>query len=54
MVDRGKAVKVEVGQTVTQNIDMSRQEYIDKMTPDQKKQLEELKAKNAEALKANP
>lgn len=53
MVDEVKSIKVEAGQTLTQNIDMSRQEYIDKMTPDQKKQLEELKAKNAEALKAN-
>jgi tetratricopeptide (TPR) repeat protein len=53
MVDQVKAVKVVVGQTLTQNIDMSRQEYIDKMTPDQKKQLEELKGKNADALKAN-
>jgi tetratricopeptide (TPR) repeat protein len=53
MVDQVKAVKVEAGQTVTQNIDMSRQEYIDKMTPDQKKQLEDLKAKNSDALKAN-
>ena len=53
MVDQVKSIKVEAGQTVTQNIDMSRQEYIDKMTPDQKKQLEELKSKNSEAMKAN-
>ena len=53
MVDQVKTLKVEAGQTVTQNIDMSRQEYIDKMTPDQKKQLEELKSKNSEAMKAN-
>ena len=32
---------------------MSRQEYIDKMTPEEKKQLEDLKKANAEALKAN-
>src|ERR1039458_10252747 len=32
---------------------MSRREYIDKMTPDQKKQLEDLKKVNTEALKAN-
>ena len=53
MVDEAKNVKVVVGQTVTQNIDMSRAEFIDKMSPEQKKQLEELKAKNAEAMKAN-
>jgi tetratricopeptide (TPR) repeat protein len=32
---------------------MSRQEYIDKMSPDEKKQLEELKKQNSEALKQN-
>ena len=32
---------------------MSRQEYIDAMTPDEKKQLEELRKQNAEALKSN-
>lgn len=53
MVDEAKGVKVVVGETVTQNIDMSRQEYIDKMTPEQKKQLEELKSKNSEAMKSN-
>lgn len=53
MVDSVKAVKVTPGDTVTQNIDMSRQEFIDKMTPEEKKQLEELKSKNTEAMKAN-
>ena len=53
MVDSVKGVKVVSGQTLTQNIDMSRQEFIDTMTPEQKKQLEELKSKNSEALKAN-
>jgi tetratricopeptide (TPR) repeat protein len=32
---------------------MSRKEYIDKLDPEQKKQLEELKTKNAAAMKAN-
>ena len=35
------------------NFDMSRKEYIDKMTPEEKKQLEEFKKKNAEVTAAN-
>lgn len=35
------------------NFDMSRQEYIDKMTPEEKKTLEEYKKKNAAAVAAN-
>jgi tetratricopeptide (TPR) repeat protein len=53
MVDSVKGVKVVSGQTLNQNIDMSRQEFIDTMSPEQKKQLEELKSKNSEAMKAN-
>ncbi len=53
MVDYLKAVKVVPGQDVLADIDMSRQEYIDKMPPEQKKQLEELKKANSEAIKAN-
>ena len=37
----------------TADIDMSRQDYIEKLPEDQKKQLEELRKKNSEALKAN-
>lgn len=46
-------VKVTVGQDVVQDIDMSRAEYINSLSPDQKKQLEELKKHNAEAMKTN-
>ena len=46
-------VKAVVGQDVAQDIDMSRKEYIDALSPEQKKQLEDLKKHNAEALKAN-
>jgi tetratricopeptide (TPR) repeat protein len=46
-------VKIVVGQDVLQDFDMSRKEYVDKLDPEQKKQLEELKAKNAEAFKTN-
>ncbi len=35
------------------NFDMSRKEYIDKMTPEEKKQLEEFKKKNSEVAAAN-
>lgn len=35
------------------NFDMTRKEYIDKMTPEEKKQLEEFKKKNSEAVQAN-
>src|ERR1039458_4718647 len=51
--DHIENVKVAVGQDVLQDIDMSRKEYIDSLSPEQKKQLEELKKKNSEAMKAN-
>jgi tetratricopeptide (TPR) repeat protein len=53
MVDSIRGVKIVAGQDTSQDVDMSRQEYIDKMTPEEKKQLEELKKANADALKAN-
>ena len=53
MVDSIDGVKIVVGQDVKQDIDMSRAEFIDKLTPEQKKALEDLKKKNAEALKTN-
>jgi tetratricopeptide (TPR) repeat protein len=53
MVDSIRGVKITVGEDTAQDDDMSRQEYIDKMSPDQKKQLEDLRKANAEALKAN-
>ncbi|MGA9672112.1 MAG: hypothetical protein WBQ94_23065 [Terracidiphilus sp.] len=53
MVDSFPNVKIVAGQDILQDFDMSRKEYIDKLDPEQKKQLEELKAKNGEALKAN-
>ncbi len=51
--DRFDNVKVVANQDTTQDIDMSRQEYIDKLPEEQKKQLEDLKKKNAAALQAN-
>ena len=53
MVDYIDNVKVVVGQDVLQDMDMSRKDFIDKLTPEEKKQLEELKKKNSEAMKAN-
>ncbi|SPE17317.1 conserved exported hypothetical protein [Candidatus Sulfotelmatomonas gaucii] len=53
MVDSIRGVKIVAGQDTAQDDDMSRQEYIDKMSPDEKKQLEDLKKSNADALKAN-
>jgi len=53
MVDEIRGIKIVAGQDIEQDDDMSRQEYIDKMTPEQKKQLEDLRKVNAEALKAN-
>ncbi len=53
MVDSIRGVKVVAGQDTEQDVDMSRQEYLDKMSPDQRKQLEDLKKQNADALKAN-
>jgi tetratricopeptide (TPR) repeat protein len=53
MVDSVRGVKIVAEVDLAQDDDMSRQEYIDAMTPDEKKQLEELKKQNAEALKSN-
>ncbi|MGD0736260.1 MAG: carboxypeptidase-like regulatory domain-containing protein [Terracidiphilus sp.] len=53
MVDSFDNVKIVAGQDVLQDFDMTRQAFIDKLSPDQKKQLEDLKKHNAEALKTN-
>lgn len=52
-VDEIDNVTVTAGQTTEANIDMSRPEYIDKLSPEEKKQLEDMRKHNAEALKAN-
>jgi tetratricopeptide (TPR) repeat protein len=51
--DRYDNVKIAAGQDNTQDIDMSRAEYIEKLPDDQKKQLEELRKNNAQAMQAN-
>jgi len=53
MVDDLPNIKVTAGEDVTADLDMSRPEYISKMTPEQQKQLEELKKQNASAINAN-
>lgn len=51
--DHADNVRVVVGQDTAQDIDMSRKEYIDALPADQRKELEELKKHNSEAMKAN-
>jgi len=53
MVDYKDGVKVVFGQDVLQDIDMSRKEFVDGLSPEVKKQLEEMKKHNAEAMKTN-
>ena len=53
MVDSFENIKVVVGTDTAQDVDMSRQEFIDKLPPEAKKQAEEMKKHNSEALKVN-
>jgi tetratricopeptide (TPR) repeat protein len=53
MVDSIRGIKIVADVDLAQDDDMSRQEFLDAMTPDEKKQLEDLKKQNAEALKSN-
>jgi len=52
-VDLIDNVKIVAGEDLHQDDDMSRQAYLDKMTPEQKKQVEEFRKKNAEVMKSN-
>lgn len=51
--DRLDNVTVAPNADTAVDFDMSRQEYVDKLPPEEKKQLEEIRQKNAAALKAN-
>jgi tetratricopeptide (TPR) repeat protein len=51
--DQFAGIKIVAGQDTLQDFDMSRKEYIDKLPPEQQKQLEELRSKNSAAMKAN-
>jgi len=53
MVDEITNVQIVAGQDTTANDDMSRQAYISKMSPEQQKQLADLKKQNSSALAAN-
>ncbi len=52
-VDQMTNVKVVADQDQAENFDLSRPDYIAKMTPEQRKQMEEVKKQNAEAIKNN-
>ncbi len=53
MVDSIEGIKIEAGTDVAADDDMSRQAFIDKLPEEQKKQLEDIRKHNSEALKAN-
>lgn len=52
-LDFNESVVFANGEDKTVNFDMTRKEYIDKMTPEEKKALEEFKKKNAEVMAGN-
>jgi len=53
VVDQIENIKVTAGADTEANDDMSRADYLAKLTPDERKALEETKAKNAAILKEN-
>ncbi len=53
MVDSFSNIKIEAAGDTTQDFDMSRKEFIDKLPAEQREQLENLKKQNAQALKDN-
>jgi len=53
VADHLENIVVTVGKTAEATIDMSRQEYINNLPPDQKAKLDEMRKHNSEALKAN-
>jgi tetratricopeptide (TPR) repeat protein len=53
VTDSFEGVKIFAGQETVQDFDMSRKEYIDALPADQRKQLEDLKKRNAAAIQAN-
>ncbi len=52
-LDFQESVTFAAGDDKQVDFDMSRKEYLDKMTPEEKKQLEDFKKKNAEAVAGN-
>jgi tetratricopeptide (TPR) repeat protein len=53
MVDSIRGVKIIAGQETLQDVDMTRAEYIKTLSPEQQKQLEEIKNANKAAMDAN-
>lgn len=53
LVDEIDNVKIVAGQDVLQDDDMGRKEFIDKLSPEDRKHLAELKEKNAAIMKSN-
>ncbi|HVC46450.1 MAG TPA: hypothetical protein VND90_04335 [Terracidiphilus sp.] len=53
MIDSFDNVKIVAGQDITQDFDMTRQAYINKLPEAEQKQLVELRKHNSEALKTN-
>jgi tetratricopeptide (TPR) repeat protein len=52
-IDYVDSVRVSSGEDKTVDFDMTRKEYLDKMTPEERKQLEDFKKQNAAAVAAN-
>src|SRR5215469_11442531 len=52
-IDYLESVKVAAGEDKTADFDMTRAEYINKMTPEERKQLEDFKKQNQAAVAAN-
>ncbi len=53
VLDQFPEVKLAAGADTAQDFDLSRPEYISKLTPEQRKALEDLKSKNAGVVKEN-
>jgi tetratricopeptide (TPR) repeat protein len=53
ITDSFEDVKISLDRDLQLDFDMTRKEFINKLSPAEKKELEELKAKNADAMKSN-
>lgn len=53
VVDSFKGVRIVAGQDIQQDFDMSRPEFISKLSPEQRKQLQAMKEANASAVSEN-
>ena len=53
IIDSIKNINIVADQDTAQDIDMSRKEFLEKLTPEQRERLEEIKQHNAAAMKAN-